>query len=375
MGLIALILYTVEVTGQGLAVALLLLAGDFVPALIGPISGVVTDRFDRKAVMIICEIISGGIFAAIALMQPPFVVLLVLIGIQSMVGQVFGPASRSVVPQIVPSDHLATANAILRFGSNGLEVMGPVIGSVLLHALGIRFVLGIDAATFIISSVLLMDLPQLKIVRISTTSHSWFGQSVAGLSAVWQRPIVFAVGAGFFMLVAFNGVDDVALPFLGRQLGAGDAGISLLYAASGIGLTVSLAILTRGARIISPLIMVVVGFGLSSAGNLFTGLAWAVVVAFAMQSLRGVGIALQDLGVDITIQRAVPTEFQGRVFGNVYGSLGVAAGLSYVIGGALVDVVGPRVAFMAAGAGGVATALGLAAALNVIRKRTGGHTS
>jgi MFS family permease len=64
-----------------------------------------------------------------------------------------------------------------------------------------------------------------------------------------------------------------------------------------------------------------------------TGLAWAMAVAFALQTVRGIGIAAVDVAVTTLLQRAVPPRMLGRVFGNVYGAVGLAAGLSYVLGG------------------------------------------
>jgi hypothetical protein len=56
LSLVALLLHVAETTGQALAVAWLLLAGDFAPALLGPLAGTVADRLDRKRVMVGCEL-------------------------------------------------------------------------------------------------------------------------------------------------------------------------------------------------------------------------------------------------------------------------------------------------------------------------------
>jgi len=76
------------------------------------------------------------------------------------------------------------------------------------------------------------------------------------------------------------------------------------------------------------LMLLVGGFAVSSVGNLLTGLAWAVAVAFALQTVRGLGIAAMDVASNTLLQRLVPDHLLGRVFGNLYGAIGVAAGLS-----------------------------------------------
>lgn len=129
-------------------------------------------------------------------------------------------------------------------------------------------------------------------------------------------------------MVAFNGVDDVALVLLAKEIA---------------------------------------GFAVSSVGNLLTGLAWAVAAAFAMQTVRGAGIAAMDVATDTLLQRLVPAGMLGRVFGNLYGAIGVAAALSYIGGGLLLDATSAPVTLMIAGAGGtlatVAVALTLPRAL------------
>src|SRR5919112_5765320 len=89
LGLVTLLLYTADTTGQALAVALLLLVGDFAPALLGPFTGTVGDRFDLKRVMVLCELVQGVIVAVIALTLPSLPLLLALVALRSITGQIF----------------------------------------------------------------------------------------------------------------------------------------------------------------------------------------------------------------------------------------------------------------------------------------------
>jgi MFS family permease len=363
LGLIALILYTVHATGDPRAVAVLLLVGDFLPPFLTPLTAGLSDRFDRKTVMIGCELARGSIFLLIALVRPPVLPLLLLVFAQAVVGQAFQPASRAAVPSLVEDEQLEAANATLGLGTSGLEVLGPVLAAATLPFLGLRGVLLGDAATFAVSALILLGLPALRTEVEEGRRASLGARTREGLTEIWRRPILRAISIGFFLVVVFLGVDDVALVFLARLLGAGDAGTSVLYAGSGVGLLVGLAVLSRWPKLLPALLMLVAGLALSSSGNLLTGIAWAVPVAFLTQAIRGLGNGMNDLGANTAVQRLVPGRLQGRVFGNLYGAIGIAAGMAYLIGGQLVVMFGPRAVFLGAGVGGLVTAAVLALVL------------
>lgn len=111
LALVALMLHVAETTGQALAVATLLLVGDFAPALLGPLVGTVSDRFDLKRVMVVCELAQAVLVAVIALWLPALPMLLCLIALHAVVAQVFQPACRAAAPAVVSPDDLPAANA------------------------------------------------------------------------------------------------------------------------------------------------------------------------------------------------------------------------------------------------------------------------
>jgi len=193
--------------------------------------------------------------------------------------------------------------------------------------------------------------------------------ATTGLRYVLSTPLVRAVVLGFIAVVAFNGVDDVALVFLARDsLHAGGSAVALLYAAVGLGLLVGYALLAR--RAFALIALVIAGFAVSSLGNLLTGLAWAVAVAFGLQFVRGIGISATDVGVNSLLQREVPPDRLGRVFGNLYGGIGVAAAASYLLGALVLELTDPRTTFVVAGTGGLAASAVTLAAMARARRRS-----
>ena len=369
VGLIALMLYTAGRFGTGLAVALLLIAGDFVPGLLSPFAGIVSDRLDKRAVMVGCELVQGAIVSVIALAMPGLPLLLLLVGMQACIAAIFQPASRSAVPDLVADADLERANAAIGFGTNGMDGFAPLAGAALLAWLSVRDLLLVDAGSFAISVVLLVGLPTLR-TGSSPGEQQASDRSVAdreslgllsaaraGLAELWRSKLLRVLTLVFCAVVFFNAVDDVALVFLARHtLHGSNSAVSLVYAGAGLGMLAGFWLLARTDRRFALPAMVVVGYAVTSLGNLLTGTAAVIVAALAFQVVRGLGIAAIDVGHNTLIQRIVPVGVLGRAFGNFAGAIGVAAGLSYIFGGLLLDATSPRVTLIAAGAGGLAAA-------------------
>jgi MFS family permease len=356
---IALILFVAEAEGSGTAVALLLLVGDFTPSLLSPFLGTLSDRLDRKRLMIGSELAQGAVIATIALVTMPLAALLALVALQNCLAGIFQPASRSAVPDLVHRDRLETANATLGFGINGFELVGPLVGAALLPLIGVRGMLLADAATFIVSALLLARLPALRPALLEGESRlSFLRDAHEGIGVLWRFAPLRIITIGFVAMVAASGADDVALVFLAQDtLGGGQAHASLLYAGAGAGLLIGFVLIAGIGPRMTMISLLLAGFAVSNSGNLLTGLAWSVPAAVAFQFVRGLGISALDVGVNTTVQRIVPSGMQGRAFANLYGLVGIAVGLSYLVGGPLLDATGPRVVLVAGGLGGlIATA-------------------
>ena len=366
LSLVALMLHVAATSGQALAVAALLLVGDLVPSLLSPLSGAIGDRFDRKHVMITCELVQGALLIVIALTLPALPLLLGLVAVRAVVGQAFLPSSRAALPALVTAAELGTANSALGLGTNGAEALGPLAAAALLPLLGVPGVLLLDAASFLVAAALLVRLPALAPTgaRSADGPSTLLAEARAGLGYLWSHRALRIILLGYCGVVAANGIDDVALVVLGTDdLRASQSEVALLRGGVGIGLLVGYALLARGARRLSMTVLLVVGFAVSSIGNLLTGLAWAVAVAFALQTVRGLGIAAMDVASNTLLQRLVPDQLLGRVFGNLYGAIGVAAGLSYLGGGVLLDATNAPFTFVAAGTAGALVTVAVALAL------------
>ncbi len=358
LGMVALILYVSSEGGVG--VGLLLLAGDFAPTLVGPVAGALADRLHRRRVMVACEVLQAVVVGVIALTTPSLPVLLPLVALRACLSTTFQPALRSALPEVVGDRDLERGNALLGFGTWGLDAVGPLVAAVLLPFLGVRGILVVDAVSFLCAVPFLLRLPALgpaprpepSTIRADVTE---------GFRYMRGHRAIRVLVLGFAAIVLVGAVDDVALVLLAQgPLGGGDRLASVLYGGSGVGLLLGFLVLARrhstGARA-----AFVGGFVVSSVATVLTGATTVAAVAIASQVARGVGNALVEVGHNVTIAREVPAQFRGRVFANLYAALGVAAGIAYAVGGPLVDALGPQAVLVGSGLAGLAvtTLIGL----------------
>ncbi len=352
VGSLALIVHVQQDEGTGTAVGLLLLAAAL-PRLLSPLAGAVADRTDQRTVLASAELAQGVLMGVAALWLPPLPVLLVLLLGKSVAATVADPAGRSAVPALVEDSDLPAANSLLGALREGGEVLGPLIGGLVVAAGGVRAALAVDALTFLVSVPLLLRLPSVPPER---DERNLAGAAWDGLRYTATHPVA-RVLALVFLLVGLSAADDVAVPFLARELGAGPRGIGALYAALGAGLVLAYLVQAAWRRPVPPAAAFVAGIAVAGLGNVLTGMAPVLVAAVAAQTVRGVGLAVLETNLQTLAQRGVPRAMLGRVFANVYGAVNLGAAVSLLAGGVLVDATSPRTVLVLAGALGMATAV------------------
>jgi MFS family permease len=346
----ALVLHLESANGTGTAVGALLLA-QALPHLVGPIAGVVADRTDQRRLMIGCDVGRMVVFATAAWLVPALPGLLVLVATASILDTVFAPAGRSVVPVLVDEEDLLSANAWLGTALNMQVAVGPLLGGLLVATLGVRGALAADAASFLLSAVVLLGVPRLPPRTARSERSSFLAETREGLAYIRRHPVARAVVVTLFLGVAFAGVDNVALVFLSRDvLGAGPVGYGVIAGAFGVGMLVA-SIALSGGRSRSPRTLFIGGWILTAAGTLLTGSSPVVWLAAMAQATGGVGNGADNVASDTLIQRSVPREMLGRVFGVTSTAAFVGGGIAYAVGGPLLDATSPRFVFLVAAAG------------------------
>jgi len=369
MATTALILHVQQTTASATAVGLLLLA-QAIPPLAAPFAGVVADRFAPGRLLAVGWLAQAVLAGLLALLLPPLGALLAVVFVLALVDTPLSAAVGRCIPAVVADDDLVAANA-LRSGVRELgTVLGPPLAGLLFAASGARLVLGLDALTFLVVVPLALRLPAPP-----RETGARFRPSVArdardGLAFIRRTPSVLAIAVGFWVVVLFSAPDDLILPFLATlTFRAGPVAVGVLLAAASAGLLAGLPLVTPAGRRLGETGAVVTGFAVMATGNLLTAAAPWLTAAFAAQVLRGLAIPLADTHVTTCLQRTTPPQMLGRVLANVYGGVGAAAAVGYLLGGPVVEATSPRTAFVIIGCGGLAGAALTAVLLRHARRQ------
>jgi MFS family permease len=355
LALVALTIRVHDITGSGWAVSAVLLSG-LVPMLVlAPLAGRVLDGYETVGVLRFVALVEVGVAAALAFSSG----LVVLLSLAFVLGAGFAvnhPGLFALVPDIVGEEGIAEANGYLELARWGGAVLGPLLAGVLAAGAGTRAALLADAATFLVMAGAMACL-HVRRTPIGTMTAGPGPRARDGLSVLTQDPILRLVVAAVLALVLTSSAVNVAEVFFAKEvLHAGDFGYAALVAAWGAGVAVAVGLLARrlpmerlGAVVLAAVAAVGVAYLAAAAA---THLFATEVAFFGGGMANGLGL----VAVRTLLHRQAPSCARGRVFA-AYGGLVTAAQLpSLVVGGIVVQSVGPRVTLLVGGVSGLAVA-------------------
>jgi DHA3 family tetracycline resistance protein-like MFS transporter len=323
------------------------------------LSGVLSDRFDRRKLLIAADVIRGLSISALATLATLDVLelwqvygLVVVFG----VGQaLYGPAHQSILPDLVPANLLVQANSLAQFSRPfAMTLLGPALGGVLVGTLGAGAAFYVDAATFAFSALMLLLMRGVARAVPDGGHASVWHDAREGLRFVFRRPWLWAgMAAATISLLCVWGPWEVLVPYLVKnELGGSATALGFVFAAGGAGAV--LAAVATGQRDLPrrPITLLywawaisafaMIGFGVSEA-------IWqAMLASFVMES----GITVLLVMWYTVIQRLVPTSILGRVSSLdwLISVAGVPA--SFALVGPLAEGIGTRATLILAGAVG-----------------------
>jgi MFS family permease len=341
------------------ALSLLLTFG--VAGLVGPLTGALGDRFNRRTVMIWSEAISAVFFAAMVFAKDPG--LLIALAFGSAIAELpFFSASRAAIPNLVGSDEdLSWANSLVSMGAHAGIAVGPVIGGGLVAILAPgetppadrlylagAVVFGLNTISFLVSlAVTLTVRGRFEEERSSEPQPEHEGV-LAGAMYLFREPVLRRMAIAWLVFVLGMGMGMVADAPLAESFGTGGWGFGLLIACWGTGSVLGTVVGRWMNSRTEPLWMVfgAAGVAVSAFGVGLFGLFPLVLVSLlVMGTSDGVSIVAEN-GI---MQRRTPDAVRSRTMAALEAVLSLGLAIAYLAAGPVLRVVEAQTVYVIAG--------------------------
>jgi MFS family permease len=324
IALAVLIAYVWEMGASALAALSIAIAIPWI--FVAPFSGVLVDRWRKKQVLIGSDLLRAAIVACLVV-APSLPVLLVLVALKTTVATFFGPAEQATIRRLVPDGQLHAANALSQLVAQSTKVIGPALGGLLVAVTSPRVAFGVDAATFLVSALILsrmrpIDDPAERRGAAEEGDEEeggYWAELREGLAYIKARRALVLCIAGFgstiFLLFCFDSLSPLAF----QQLGVSKALFGLAVAGIGAGGVLGTIAVGRYGGEVNPFVLL--GGGTAIVGGCVALVGAALVADLGVAPwlwtpvLMVVGIASAGILVasPTIIQKETPPELMGRV--------------------------------------------------------------
>ncbi len=328
----------------------------FVPYLLaGGLLNALVDRQPPRRLMVACDLASAALIAVMALPAIPIAAMLGLLVLVSLLAPISAGARNALLPKIVGTEAYVPARSLFRLVAQSAQVVGNALGGLLLVLVAPRHALLIDAASFVVSALVVRFGTRPR-APTATASSTLLSDSLKGIKNVFAHPTVRRLLLlGWFVPMCSVAPEALAAPYvhdLGRPAAAVGWWLVMIPAGTVVGEVIGITRMTQPMqrRLVGTL----------AACTLLPQLAFLVAPGYAaalvLLFLSGLGSAYV-LGLDGLVLDAAPLDLRSRVLSLNTTGLMTLQGLGFGLAGVAGEVI-PLPAVVAGSA-----ALGLLAVL------------
>ncbi len=349
--LIASAALVANLSNSGLAIGGIFLARLLPPFVLGPVVGVVADRFDRRKILIASDLFRTVIVLGFLLVrnEQDIWLLYVLTVLQLSLSAFYEPTRAAVLPSLVSRENIITANALSGATWSSMLAIGAGLGGLATAAFGTSTAFILDAATFILSAWFITRMPFWASLNQSQVEHidgvGW-QTFVEGLRYLWGTPTILIITLiKASASLTYGATEIIQVIFAEEYFPLGDNGsgtLGLMYFTVGIGTGLGPILARRlsGDHPPSMYWAILAAYIMMVCGYLMFG--WGGTLTFIL-----IGIFIRTLGSGINwvyssslLQMSVPHHLRGRVFAFDFAMATLAQSISTIWAGWSTDTLG-----------------------------------
>lgn len=322
---------------QSEALAAAAFASSYIPWLIGgPLLSAYADRLPRRYVLISCDLVRAGLVVLMVLPGMPSGVLIGLLFTANIFSPPFISARAALMPEIMAGDKYVVANGLDNITYQVGQIIGFAVGGAMLTVLTAQGALAVDAATFVVSALLIAVGVRHRPAAVQSerrpTMRELLGDTWSGAGYVFGNRTLRTYLLLFWLASMFAyAVEGLVVP-LTEQLDGSKADSGLILAAAPLGLTLGSFVVGRlippGTRIRMLLPLALFSCAILIPIWLAPPLPVLLALLFTMGFCTSFSVPLNPM-----FGRAVADEYRGRAFGVAISGLYVTQGLGIFAAG------------------------------------------
>jgi MFS family permease len=344
------------------------------------LSGVAADVYDRRKLMLVTQTVSTILAAGLAVLTwrgldavwPVYVIA----AASSAVGAFDLPARQSLIPNLVPREHLANALTLNTIMFQVASVAGPALGGIVIGQMGVAWAYAFNALSFLVVIVALLMMRAIPARALAPPKAGQDAQkteftlhsAMEGLRFVFRAPLIRSTMLLDFFATFFSSATALLPIFAQDILGVGASGYGWLYAAPAAGAILTSAVMVKAVDVIdrrgAVLVTSVIGYGLATVAF---GLSRSFWLSFACLAVTGATDTVSMVFRNLLRQLETPDHLRGRMTGvNMIFFMG-GPQLGELEAGLVANWLGAVVSVVTGGLGCIAATIWIAAKTPALR--------
>ncbi|GEM_PF-4481852 len=323
--------------------------------LLSPIVGVIVDRYGRKKVMVLSTLFKAIFVLSIAtVFKFSFSIYLLLYlylvtFLLDACSLFFGTARSAIIPSIVKTEQLKTANSFLTLADDLIDTLGPTLASIIILAIGREYMPLLASIIFGISAVL--------ITKIDITEELNFDQDRNFLEEIKLGLAFVRTSKSVFMLLLISGgimigggiINVLLVPYSSNLATSAEVSYGVLLTALGAGFFIGSFLMSLVGDRFSDDITFILGLFMTALAPIMWSQVHYLPLAAAIAIFNGIANSVINISLETLFQKIVPSNFLGRVLSFEYFIVSAFSLISIGVGGMLADRMGVNFVLLAAG--------------------------
>ncbi len=337
-----------QLSGTGFAIGTLFVVRMLAPFVVSPVAGVVADRYNRKHILIVTDLIRAVTVLGFLLVTRPedLWLLYTLTAIQLGISGFFFPTRNAILPDLVSDRELGAANALSSTTWSVMLALGAALGGLVSGIWGINPAFVIDAMTFILSAFFIFRVNYQEAVQLEDSEKSirrGLQQYLDGLRYLHRHVEVLMISlhkaASALFVSGFQVVQVIITASIFTIGEAGGISLGLMFAVAGVGTGFGpiLARYFTGDRDPALRRVIILGYGLASLGLAISAPLTSFPIVLFGTFIRGAGGGIIWVFSTQLLMQLVPNQVRGRVFSTEFALFTLTSAIGAAVAGAVLD--------------------------------------